>query len=68
MVKKFKVTGYAFVPVEVSLEVEASSVEKAKQKAVIVFNASQQKQNFILPETEDYAAVFDWLPSLANVV
>lgn len=64
---KFKVTGYAFIPIEVSMEVDAVGPEDAKRKAVILFENSEKKSQFIVTGTEDECAVFDWLPSLAHV-
>lgn len=65
---KYKVRGYAFIPIEVAMDVEANNPEHARLKAVESFRASDRKSRFVVPGTEDEAAVFDWEPCEAKPV
>lgn len=65
---KYKVRGYAFIPIEVAMDVEASNADHARRKAVEAFKASERKSRFVVPGTEDEAAVFDWEPFEATPV
>ena len=66
--KKFNVTGYAFVPVLVQMTIEARDAKEALIRASLAFGQAERKSRFVVPGTEDESAVFDWEPSEAKQV
>ena len=60
--KKYKVRGYAHVPVLVEIVVEAESEGEAGEKSEEVFRTAQHRSRLIVPGTEDNAGVhsFRW--------
>lgn len=66
--KKYKVTGYAYVPVLVAIIVEAESEGEAGEKSEEVFRTAQHRSRLIVPGTEDNAAVhsFRWSEVMPN--
>lgn len=60
----YEVTGVAFIPVKISIHVEAASEAEAKEKSREVFK--REKSRCIVAGTEDESCVFDFDPSEAT--
>lgn len=58
---KYRVTGAAFVPVQIEIVVEAANESDAVSAAAIEFRA--KRRDCILPGSADEGAVFDFEPS-----
>ena len=67
--KKYKVSGYAHVPVLVEIVVEAESEGEAGEKSEEVFRTAQHRSRLIVPGTEDNAGLhsFRWSEVMPNV-
>lgn len=61
----YLVKGFAFVPVEVQIVVEAGNSRQAITIAKRKFKAD--KTAHIISNSEDYAAAFDWRPTAEKV-
>ena len=64
---KFKVTGYAYVPVEIAIEVEARSFEHAKAVAFDAWQVSQRRREFIVAGSADDGSVHSFSPVTAVI-
>ena len=65
-VSAYVVRGYALVPHEVEITVEAESPRQAMQKAKRIFERGPQRHRFIVGGSEDLSAAFDFEPSEAK--
>lgn len=61
----YVVTGYALVPHEVEIVVEADGPLQAMQKAKRMFDRGPNRKRFLVPNGYDEDAVFDFEPSHA---
>ena len=59
--KKFKVRGYAMVPVEVEMTIEAPDAAAAMHNSTFLFKMPGRKK-FVVPNSQDEAAVCDFGP------
>lgn len=67
--KRFRVKGYALVPVEIAMEVVAQNEAQAKQQAEMIFKRpSTKRQQLIVPGTDDELAVHDFRANEATEV
>ena len=62
---KYRVTGYALMPVQIAIEIEANSETLAGKYAAgkyaeQTFESSDDKKQFIVPGTQDECAVNDF--------
>lgn len=57
----YRVTGFALVPVEVAVRLEAVSEADAKTIAKTLFRENTRK--YIIPGSSDESAAFDFIPS-----
>lgn len=62
---KYRVHGYAMIPVEAEITIEASSPEEALKLALGEFE--RDKIGLLIENSEDYQAAFDWQPSVDPV-
>lgn len=58
---KFRIHGYAMIPIEAEIVVEADSPEKALELAQREFE--RDKIGLLIENSEDYQAAFDWQPT-----
>lgn len=68
---KYRVHGHVFVPNEFAIEVEAPTPEAAMEQAKTKLNARGQlraSSNYILGNSQDEAAAFDYHPLTADPV
>lgn len=63
---KFRVHGYAMIPVTAETTVEANSPEEAIEIAQRDFE--RDKIGLLVQNSEDYNAAFDWRPSAEQVM
>ena len=59
---KWTVTGYAMVPIEVEMVVEAATKEEAEANALKAFKADPNRSKFVVPNSSDETAAHDWRP------
>lgn len=62
----YVVRGYALVPHEVEITVEAESPRRAMQKARRIFERGPARHRFIVRGSEDLSAAFDFEPNEAK--
>jgi hypothetical protein len=62
----YVVRGYALVPHEVEITVEAESPRQAMQKAKRIFERGPARHRFIVRGSEDLSAAFDFEPNEAK--
>ncbi len=62
---KYRVHGYAMIPVEAEITVEAESPEKAMEIAQREFE--RDKIGLLIENSENYQAAFNWQPSVEPV-
>jgi hypothetical protein len=62
----YVVRGYALVPHEVEIIVEAESPRRAMQKAKRIFERGPQRDRFIVLGSEDLSAAYDFEPNEAK--
>lgn len=62
---KFKVSGIAFVPVEVAMEVFANTDREARGIALELF--ARDRCRYIVSRSEDYGAAHSWEPSVEPI-
>ena len=60
---KYKVTGYALVPLRIEIEVNSTSHTCAKKTAERLFETTIDKKTFIVGGSEDLACVYDFIAS-----
>lgn len=65
---KYRVKGYAFVPVQIEVEVESGNARYATMLAQQTFDNANRKREFIVANSQDYDAVFDFEPGDAEEV
>lgn len=63
---KYQVTGYAMIPIEVSITVQAKSDTEAKLKALKLFDENPRKHT--VPGSEDPYTVHDFQPNSAQIL
>ncbi len=66
MLKQYKLTGVAFVPVQVEMAMSASSKKAACNKAKKAFHANPK--DYIVVNSEDEASAFDFEPTECEVI
>lgn len=63
---KFKVTGFASVPVQVETVIEAATSREALEKSKKLLRG-QALKNAIVPNSDDESSVFDYEPGEAQI-
>jgi hypothetical protein len=67
MIKTYRVTGYAMMPVQAEIFVDASSQDAALERAELAFKADETKRRFIIKGSEDETAIHSFRASNATV-
>jgi len=65
---KFKVTGYAFAPVECAVEVDAPDAQAALTAAKQKFQQSRRKGDFVVANSVDDTHPQEWEPLEAEQI
>lgn len=65
LMKSFTVTGVAFVPVQVSVDLLAADPASAKRKAARMWENIEERGSMIVPGSADESCAFDFEPSEA---
>jgi hypothetical protein len=61
MPTQYKLTGVAFVPVQVEMIISASSKKAARNKAIKAFHGNPAA--YVVPNSEEEASAFDFEPT-----
>jgi hypothetical protein len=65
---KFKVTGYAYLPVMCTIEVEARNSRQAEAIAFEKWRKSERKADFIVPNSTDETAIHTFEPTQVSAI